>query len=264
MTGFIRQSLTKIHPSLLLNKLGLHKIFVENRRDDMKIQTRNVRQGQDGDRDIVFEAARQASQHPVLNDLYVDYYCEWKARLAALVEAGRAKMLHARLKSRFVTGLSATAAMQTGMVFHYTYGVPYLPGSSVKGACRAAAEPADEAVYGTERKQDEKRPTADYHGGGVVFLDALPCAPPKLEIDVMTPHHTEYYENKPEYKDAPDVENPVPVFFMATPKDTMFLFAFVAKNPDLLELVEEDWRNACEEGFGAKVSSGYGWFEPVD
>lgn len=266
MTGFNRNSLAEVHPGLLLNKLGLHRMFMEDRRHNLKILPRSTKRHQeyDGDREIVFEAAVSASKNSGLKSLYAEFYAEWLARFKAMTEAGEAKLLRARLKSRLVTGLSAAAAMQTGMVFHHTYGVPFLPGSSVKGACRAAAEPVDEAVYGTERKKGDNRPASDHHGGGVIFLDALPCAPPVLEIDVMTPHHTKYYEGKPEFTKAPDVEDPVPVFFMATPKGTEFLFAFVSKDGDLLEQVEKDWRDACEEGFGAKVSSGYGWFEPLD
>ena len=84
-----------------------------------------------------------------------------------------------------MTGLGRSHPVENGFAWHPTLGMPYLPGSSVKGMVRAWAEqetdprPASEELDRLLGKQNS--------AGSVCFLDALPIKPVKLEADVMTP-----------------------------------------------------------------------------
>ena len=44
-----------------------------------------------------------------------------------------------RTSSRLIVGLGAAHALETSITLHHTYGIPYIPGSSFKGAVRAVA-----------------------------------------------------------------------------------------------------------------------------
>lgn len=61
----------------------------------------------------------------------------------------------------------------------------------------------------------DKNPPHDTFAGSIAFLSASPNRDPVLELDVVTPHHTEYHKGNPAYATAPDTEDPVPVFFPA-------------------------------------------------
>lgn len=259
--------LESAHPGLLLDKLGLHMILTDrNGRLDIREKLPKTKKKQDypGDRETVFKAVFKNFRE--IGEIHACFFDELKNTLSELRE--HAMIITARLKSDLTTGLTAGTAMKTGLTFHYTYGVPIIPGSSVKGACRNAVEESDnkkliEDIYGTSVEHAKHKTANGLAGGNVIFLDALPV-PDKnnhLRMDVMTPHHTNYYEQRKNYKDAPDVENPVPVHFITVPEGTEFMFGFISKSPDLFKGVEKHFEAACFAGFGAKTTSGYGWFQ---
>lgn len=157
---------------------------------------------------------------------------------------------------RFVSGLGGAHPFETGFVWHRTLGVPYLPGSGVKGAVRAWAEQwleeEDEAarLFGDTNRQ-----------GSLVMLDSLPVKPPRLETDVMTPHFGEYYgEGKP----PADYLSPNPVAFLAVVAGSKFRFSLIPsrkRDKGLVERGAELLKEALETiGAGAKTSGGYGSF----
>ena len=111
--------------------------------------------------------------------------------------------------------------------------------------------------------------------GSVSFLPAypvdvtgaqLPLTPPqlgKLELDVVTCHHPEYYRG--DRLVATDDEDPNPVVFPAVSPGHVFGFALAALPNCSTDLI----RQACEWlalglstfGLGAKTAAGYGWFD---
>jgi CRISPR-associated protein Cmr6 len=103
-------------------------------------------------------------------------------------------------------------------------------------------------------------------GGSIAFLPSSPDEDPGLDLDVVTPHHCDYYEGK--LAVATDTENPIPVYFPAVrPQRDGHFFTF----PLILlrNTLEEDVKTAklwlaqglAIFGIGAKTNSGYGWFD---
>lgn len=111
-------------------------------------------------------------------------------------------------------------------------------------------------------------PTHDTFAGTIAFLAASPNCDPGLELDVVTPHHTKYYQGDPAYSTAPDTEDPIPVFFPAVkPQSANDHFTFpliplrLAKDGDLAHA--KRWLAHGLEllGLGAKTNAGYGVFQ---
>ncbi|MBA3473296.1 MAG: type III-B CRISPR module RAMP protein Cmr6 [Rubrobacter sp.] len=156
---------------------------------------------------------------------------------------------------RFVSGLGGAHPFKTGFVWHRTLGVPYLPGSSVKGAVRAW----------TEQWSDEEDAARLFGGpggmGALVLLDALPTKPPRLEVDVMTPHYGEYYEDG---GPPGDYLSPNPVPFLAVAAGSTFRFSLAPRqkgDEESLQRATELLKDTLENiGAGAKTSAGYGTF----
>ncbi len=114
-------------------------------------------------------------------------------------------------------------------------------------------------------------PAFETFAGSIAFLGASPNCDPDLELDVITPHHTEYYKGNPAYASAPDTEDPIPVFFPAVKaqgENDYFTFPLMplrwAKDGDILHA--RRWlANGLELlGLGAKTNAGYGWFDATD
>jgi len=164
--------------------------------------------------------------------------------------------VRASVMNRLALGLGNESVLENGCRLHRTYGVPVIPGSSVKGALRAGLLDIDDyrqyetGLFGTPDR-----------AGAVEVFDAW-WDPEKstgsgLALDVVTVHHQDYYSGK----DAPkESESPVPVHFL-TIKGT-FLFAFrVDGDVSWSDFVRElAFYVFDRKGLGAKKSSGYGRF----
>ncbi|MEW6574131.1 MAG: type III-B CRISPR module RAMP protein Cmr6 [Bacillota bacterium] len=170
---------------------------------------------------------------------------------------------------RFVTGLGREHPVENGFAWHHTLGVPYLPGSSVKGIVRAWAEtwidpPVSDDVRRIFGPDGEVR---DKHVGSVIFFDALPVKPVKLEADVMTPHYALYYQQDRPENPPGDWYDPVPIPFLTVASGQVFLFAVAPRRPGD-EQSRADCRQAADWlaealaaiGAGAKTAVGYGRF----
>lgn len=200
----------------------------------------------------------------------------WKTRSTELVT-----------DARLIAGLGYEGPLEVGLSIHPLYGIPYLPGSSVKGVARALAEvvlkrqgTVSEArineVFGSPDK-DERR-AEDFRLGCVRFFDAFPTQFPKLVVDVLTPHFIDYYMEKsltPSWKEAPgDWHEPKPTAFLAVEENQPFRFLLAARAGDGFTETEaeqhlKDARDWLEEGLkalgsGGKTAAGYGYFATRD
>src|SRR5690606_29860186 len=98
---------------------------------------------------------------------------------------------------------------------------------------------------------------------------------PDIEIDVLTPHHKDYYAGNRQV--ATDDEDPVPIPFPAYSKGHVFAFGVIEMKPSLsmdssssysidglVELAQLWLKNELQVlGIGAKTSAVYGWFSDV-
>lgn len=180
----------------------------------------------------------------------------------------------------FVTGLGSAHPVENALLFHPTLGVPYLPGSGVKGVVRAWIEqhlPEPQAalrrIFGSDSK-DPAENSADFEAGEIIFFDALPVTPVELVIDTMTPHMDKWYEKGAETPGQPetlpaDWHDPVPVPFLAV-KQISLAFAVAPRRiaddtDDLLAFVHQVLESALlYAGAGAKTAAGYGSFGPAN
>ncbi len=182
-----------------------------------------------------------------------------------------ARPIRAVTASRLVIGLGLPHSVENGFLFDRLTGCPYLPGSSVKGMLRAAAglvaqgELEGSKAFWVEHREDLFGPGSATEAaaakGQVAFYDAFPERWPELEVDVLTPHYKEYYEN--EDLAPADWYDPVPVPFLVVKTGQPFRFYFhpgpeaaAAKEIEALLKTALDWL-----GIGGKKSAGYGTFE---
>lgn len=103
-------------------------------------------------------------------------------------------------------------------------------------------------------------------GGCVAFLPAYPNRDPGLELDVVTPHHAEYYRSSDPNAIARDTEDPVPVLFpVVRPQQDSDFFLFpltpIRDASGSIEAAAAWLASGLEVfGLGAKTNAGYGWF----
>ncbi len=172
-------------------------------------------------------------------------------------------------KNRIICGLGGSTSWQNNIGLHRTWGVPYIPGSSLKGlAASFAANELDDKEWERESKAsdgEKGKHQKTIFGtteqiGGVAFLDAL-WFPREgrnelgLHMDTITVHHQEYYNQG---KEVPaDFDSPVPVPFLSV--SGRFIFAIRGGTKQHRKAAREILELALnQEGVGAKTSSGYG------
>lgn len=184
-------------------------------------------------------------------------------------------ILYMKTDWRFVSGLGSGHPYETGFIWHRTLGVPYLPGSSVKGMIRAWSEQwCDEDECNTDAarrlfgsKSIKDTPNNDKAGTLIVF-DALPVRPPTLELDILNPHYQPYYDSNGD-KPPADYYNPVPVFFLTVAPDQPFRFCLAPRpgagtedsDADVQEGIQLLQQALETLGAGGKTAVGYGTFK---
>lgn len=193
---------------------------------------------------------------------------EYHQRLQQLIRSRKGIMLRMRNTGRFITGLGQPHPVENGMSWHMTLGVPFLPGSSVKGMVRTWAEWENgkqnreevQRIFGPESEAQEK------HIGTVIFFDALPREPVKLDTEMITPHYGPYYQRLAEYPG--DWFDPVPIPYLTVAPNQVFIFAIAPRDAQKEEHLQDlkrvkKWLQQALKwcGAGAKTSTGYGRFE---
>lgn len=214
-------------------------------------------------------------------------YARWQAMTQQAIQ------FEATLQQRMVVGLGGKGALEIGLTVHHVTGLPIIPGSALKGLCRAyalfdiAAEikaTPDEledldaylGLHGRTSQTDllkaerfQKAFGSTENSGSCVFFDAVVSQMPQqeqgtlFEVDVMTPHFKKYYDSQGQ--DAPsDDDDPNPINFMTIAAGTTFGFAIGEKRGAYKDTVEQafQWLKLAlsELGVGGKTSSGYGVF----
>lgn len=195
-------------------------------------------------------------------DNYPRFFERWKAALETLppyTETAEATAL-----GRMVVGLGAESVLETSIALHRTYGVPYIPGSALKGLAAAAAHKKLEEPSWRKIGDDGKIGASHQilfgnleSSGYVTFHDALWIPNGEtlpLDLDVMTVHHPDYYQGK----ESPpaDWDSPTPVAFLSSRGK----YLLAATGPqEWVTAAMRILKDALEtDGIGAKTAAGYG------
>lgn len=165
----------------------------------------------------------------------------------------------------WATGLGYSHAVENGLTWHHTLGVPYFPGSSVKGLLRAWMETKENPDLDKIRLWfgDQENGLNKACSGGVIFFDAIPTKPVALTVDVMTPHTGKWLAEGGKDNVPGDWIDPVPVFFLSCEGGELnFAVAQSSHVEDVdIQEVHKELGEALDYiGIGAKTSNGYGVF----
>lgn len=181
---------------------------------------------------------------------------------------------------RLVMGLGIESVYETSITLHHVYGIPYIPGSSIKGLVRTwiLSNIYLPKIHKEDKKRAEKAEAlaweccefTSWFGspkqvGKVSFFDAFPLDIPVIEPDVMTPHYQEYYDGKKLPVDYLKT-NPIPFL---TVRNCRFEFIIGSYKEELLHQLEIDGKNLAtwikealeDHGIGAKTAVGYGYMK---
>jgi CRISPR-associated protein Cmr6 len=221
-----------------------------------------VKENEEVFKQTLLEESMQISVPDIYKNSENGFFVSWRKML----EKMGAKFKILKLDGRMNVGLGGESVLETSITLHRIYGVPFIPGSALKGLAAAYAHKNCGEKW---RKETKKTKLGEYHrlvfgaqdfAGFVNFYDALliPEAD-KLHLhnEVMTVHHSDYYGGK----NAPpaDWDSPVPISFLSA--SGKYLVALQA--PEGLENLTKQTFEILklamrEEGIGAKISSGYG------
>lgn len=222
-----------------------------------------------------------------------------QALAGPLVASGALMRLETVAVAPFTTGLGNEHPLENGFAFLNPYGLPYLPGSGVKGVVQQAACELASGDWGEANgwNRDDSYPLkigkkeirlslldvlfgrktpsgeSEHVRGALSFWDVIPqIAGERLVVEVMTPHQTHYYQN---CENPHDSGSPNPITFLTVPPKSRFTFHVQCDRAHLRRLApalaEEDrWKGLVEAafahafqwlGFGAKTAVGYGAFD---
>lgn len=198
---------------------------------------------------------------------------ETKERIEAFVRASKGAIVEAKTAERFVTGTGLSHPIENGFLWHHTLGVPYLPGSGVKGIvlswdrdwANEAHDRARETMLGKGPTRQRGQPTDPGDAGAVAFLDALPTEPVTLALDGVTPHDTAYLQDRDGKTPPADWHGPNPISFLAVAKGQHFRFPIVPRSGQDPAIVNDaaEWLCAALQslGAGAKTAVDHGRFK---
>ena len=166
-------------------------------------------------------------------------------------------------------GLGQISVYETSLTLHHIYGVPYIPGSAIKGSFRSYI--INEFFQNKEENALKEKWFVDIFGnetqqGKIIFFDSF-SKDFKILKDIMNPHYPDYYNG-----DVPptDDQNPIPINFLTV--EGTFKFVIGAKQnieikvnekkENILDFVKEKLKDSLKNfGIGAKTAVGYGYFD---
>jgi len=177
----------------------------------------------------------------------------------------------------FTTGLGNEHPLENGFAFLNPYGLPYLPGSGVKGVVRRASQELAGGKWNNTRNwEDLHLPcyrleirrgkekvsvplsvldvlfglesgdgATEHVRGALSFWDVIPdIEGNSLMVEIMTPHQSHYYQQKRERKTGDsttphDSGQPNPICFLTVPPRSRFAFHVVCDTAHLARLTKD-------------------------
>ncbi|PWJ90019.1 CRISPR type III-B/RAMP module RAMP protein Cmr6 [Oceanotoga teriensis] len=201
-----------------------------------------------------------------------------------------------KIENKLIIGLGGHSVIETDITMHHTYGIPYIPGSALKGVLRNYIIKKyyinDEIknLKELEKEISEDKLFNDIFGGeenmgGLIFLDSFPEEKVKIKTDIMTPHYPNYFGSENQCPRDDEKVNPVKFLVLEGDKKEEYDFEFNLfidklkvnkklsdykkseisnsenENKTLKEFIELNLKEALElNGIGGKTSVGYGFF----
>ena len=219
---------------------------------------------------VIESAAKRSSvAHHLYNELQ-----SREGLLFDSITPDRSLSIPAKTASSLLVGLGIEHITENGFSFTVPHGLPYLPGSSVKGILLDVAREVGETFKDKITEADLELyfgkgvPESDIGSndgalkGHLTFWDVV--IEPSMKVDGLTPHNKSYLEGK----GAPvENEDPTPISFLAVAKGAGASFRVTSTNwlasthPDWKKKIEQLLLAAFDYGFGSKTSVGYGRFE---
>ena len=168
--------------------------------------------------------------------------------------------IEAKTTAPFATGLGLAHPLENGFAFLNPYGLPYLPGSGVKGVIRRAAQELADGMWEDSRgwshelrytievgSGKDKRTIqlsmldvlfgrepasgdSDHLRGALTFWDVIPqIEGDALAVEIMTPHQSHYYQQQSDPKSGRSTTphesgQPTPITFLTVPPQSLFVF----------------------------------------
>lgn len=241
-------------------------------------------------RERLYPLERKITLSKMQKETYERVIQRRREALALLSQYQRIKILHGKPTGKAFHGLGGAHVREASLTIHPVYGVPYLPGSSIKGVVRHWAleaffqgnEKEYEAAQEEEAEETKKRYALvirdifgdQEHSGAVQFHDAFVYADFNrnekvyLKPDVLTVHFKHYYEK---CEPPTDDMDPIPNEFYGVEAPYFeFVITLAGQQPRGSTLTDEEllevagaWlqRALTEMGIGAKTTSGYGSFD---
>jgi CRISPR-associated protein Cmr6 len=241
------------NPALLFNKLLIFEYI-----GDSKEQGKD-KKGKDKDKDKRDEDVEKRD--------YINKFKEKVQRPESLPKIEGYAIEKFRLKTayRLVIGAGYPSFIENGFLFHHVYGIPYIPGETLKGLARAVfiLSVAEAVKEETKLSEIEKQLSEEAEGifhqipkkiniilddyiienpvetfrkifgskkrrGQVIFFDAYPIKfnpSEHFEADIMNPHYGKYYQSQSEKEAPADWLSPNPIHFLALKEGIDFEFS---------------------------------------
>jgi CRISPR type III-B/RAMP module RAMP protein Cmr6 len=191
---------------------------------------------------------------------------------------GRVITFEATLAGRMMVNLAGGVVENAGIALDRCFGLPFIPGSAVKGISRAHALWEIREAKGDEKLAllrpamvlfgygaHDVKPKGDFGWAGgahaaetiadqigtrdfkgcACFLPAYPTTVPTLVVDMVNPHYPDYYSGRKSR--AEDNESPIPNYFHAVEAGSSFGFAvLINRVPTLANLSLADVLNQAK------------------
>jgi CRISPR type III-B/RAMP module RAMP protein Cmr6 len=188
-------------------------------------------------------------------------------RWLVMTTAMHAQHFSSAIDWRMVMGLGGETVLETDITLHHLYGIPFIPGSALKGLTRAYVTGEVDEHKSKQIDDDDEVVQCIFgsqkQAGTVIFFDGMPLhGEARFVLDIMNPHYPDYYSGaRPPTND----QNPVPFL---TVTNTTFTFALAPRDPNSdkhkadVEQVKAWLLEALQKyGVGGKTSAGYGYFK---
>ncbi|MFF2481932.1 type III-B CRISPR module RAMP protein Cmr6 [Paenibacillus sp. NPDC058071] len=205
--------------------------------------------------------------HGIYSTFFDRYY-------SGLQHTAQTEIFYVKTASPLVIGNGGQSVLEAHLTLHHTYGVPYLPGTAIKGVAAHYCH-----RYLSEDENFKKKGL--YHkvlfgsqeaAAKIIYYDALPLKEKlseTLRLDVLTPHHQKYYQAghagaRREIDPPRDDDSPIPVHFLSVKGQFQMALGWGGEQDDpeaqnWLRVAQQIVLYALEqEGIGGKTNTGYG------